>query len=300
VPVYNAEKYLHRCINSILSQTFIDFELLLINDGSKDGSGKICDEYAEKDCRIRVFHKENSGVSSTRNLGLEHSIGEYIAFIDSDDYIDKDYLKSFSLHYDFSMQGYIVHGKNDEICRYKHIVLVDKVGAELVWKGFTTSPWGKLFRRDIIKNNAIYFPCGISYGEDSVFIYHYLTYCTNAYITDAVGYHYIVYPYSLGHKKHPFEHLLMMFKLQFKYIKQLFENSRHNYLHRKTLLTLAEMMRLYQLSRIDIKQQQFLNDISIHYLNVFERMLLRSNALYNKYIGLYISINKRLISKLRQ
>ena len=72
VPVYNAEKYLHRCIDSILAQSYADFELLLIDDGSKDSSGKICDEYAQKDSRVRVFHKENGGVSSARNMGLEY------------------------------------------------------------------------------------------------------------------------------------------------------------------------------------------------------------------------------------
>ena len=88
VPVYNTEKYLHHCIDSILSQTFIDFELLLIDDGSKDSSGTICDEYAAKDNRVRVFHKENGGTSSARNMGLDNARGEYITFVDSDDWID--------------------------------------------------------------------------------------------------------------------------------------------------------------------------------------------------------------------
>ena len=77
VPVYNTEKYLHRCIDSILSQTFTDFEVLLIDDGSTDSSGEICDEYAAKDSRVRVFHKENGGVSSERNMGLDNAYGEY-------------------------------------------------------------------------------------------------------------------------------------------------------------------------------------------------------------------------------
>ena len=85
VPVYNAEKYLHKCIDSILTQTYTDFELLLINDGSKDNSGTICNEYAMKDSRIRVFHKENAGVSKARNMGLDNAKGEWITFVDSDD-----------------------------------------------------------------------------------------------------------------------------------------------------------------------------------------------------------------------
>lgn len=90
VPVYNAEKYLRRCVESILNQTFSDLELLLINDGSTDNSGAICDEYAEKDSRIQVFHKTNGGVSSTRNMGLVLAQGEWVTFVDADDWIETD------------------------------------------------------------------------------------------------------------------------------------------------------------------------------------------------------------------
>ena len=92
IPVYNAEKYLRRCVDSILAQIFTDFELLLIDDGSKDKSGVICDEYAKKDNRVKVFHKENGGVSSARNLGLDNARGEWIGFIDSDDMVKPEYL----------------------------------------------------------------------------------------------------------------------------------------------------------------------------------------------------------------
>ena len=91
VPVYNVEQYLPRCIDSILNQSFADFELLLIDDGSKDKSGTICDEYAAKDSRIRLFHKENGGVSSARNVGLDNARGEWLAFIDGDDEITEGY-----------------------------------------------------------------------------------------------------------------------------------------------------------------------------------------------------------------
>lgn len=92
VPIYNAEKYLYACVDSVLEQTYKDFELLLIDDGSKDNSGIICDEYAKKDGRIRVFHKQNGGVSSARNMGLDNAIGEWILFVDADDYITPECL----------------------------------------------------------------------------------------------------------------------------------------------------------------------------------------------------------------
>ena len=87
VPVYQVEKYIRQCIDSILAQTFTDFELILVDDGSKDNSGKICDEYAEKDKRIRVIHKENDGLSGARNKGLDNASGNYFMFVDGDDYI---------------------------------------------------------------------------------------------------------------------------------------------------------------------------------------------------------------------
>ena len=93
VPVYNVEQYLPRCIESILAQTYNDFELLLINDGSSDNSGNICDEYAKNNSRVRVFHKENGGVSSARNMGLDNAQGEYVVFVDSDDFIRNKYLE---------------------------------------------------------------------------------------------------------------------------------------------------------------------------------------------------------------
>ena len=110
VPVYNVEKYLSRCIDSILAQTFTDFELLLIDDGSKDKSGEICDEYANKDNHVKVFHKENGGVSSARNLGLDNAQGEWITFVDSDDFVNSDWLSYYAKSFDVDLivQGYQV------------------------------------------------------------------------------------------------------------------------------------------------------------------------------------------------
>ena len=93
IPVYNSAYFLDKCINSILSQSYSDFELLLINDGSTGNSGEICDRYAQKDSRVRVIHKINGGVSSARNIGLDQAKGEWITFVDSDDWVHEDFLK---------------------------------------------------------------------------------------------------------------------------------------------------------------------------------------------------------------
>ena len=92
VPIYNTEKYLHECLDSIINQTYANFEVLLVNDGSTDSSGIICQEYVKNDSRFRYFEKENGGVSSARNLGLERSEGVYITFIDSDDWVESNHL----------------------------------------------------------------------------------------------------------------------------------------------------------------------------------------------------------------
>ena len=108
VPVYNTSQFLPHCIDSILSQNFSDFELLLIDDGSTDGSGQICDAYAEKDNRIRVFHKKNGGVSSARNLGLCNAKGEWVTFVDSDDFVLNDY---FSICFEEGIGMYVQNWK---------------------------------------------------------------------------------------------------------------------------------------------------------------------------------------------
>ena len=123
VPVYNTEKYLPRCIESILAQTFTDFELILVNDGSTDKSGKICDEYAKKDSRIVVIHKENGGVSSARNKGIEISQGELISFIDADDWITPLYLSDLITDITSSFTDIVLHGRINVLSSNEKIII---------------------------------------------------------------------------------------------------------------------------------------------------------------------------------
>jgi glycosyltransferase involved in cell wall biosynthesis len=177
VPVYKVEQYLHRCIDSILSQSFTDFELILVDDGSPDNCGKICDEYAEKDNRVRVFHKPNGGVSSARNLGLDNACGEFIVFIDSDDSVDKDYfaeLVSFSCAYntDFVVIDVLKTPIVDET------VFLQKQDFNLLFSRYKldkfSPPWGKLFKRKLIEQTRLRFNSKVHIGEDVMFVLLYI------------------------------------------------------------------------------------------------------------------------------
>lgn len=196
VPVYNAEKYLSRCIDSILAQTFIDFELLLINDGSKDKSGDICDKYAIKDKRVKVFHKVNGGVSSARNFGLNHALGEWVCFCDSDDYVSNTYLhnleKQIICDKQIIMTGYDIIGseiknKYHNICLKKNEFIKFLLEKNII---FDTQPWGKLYNLKLIKSNNICFPENINLGEDAIFNIKYYCLCDCLTLSEDIDYHY--------------------------------------------------------------------------------------------------------------
>ena len=183
VPVYNAEKYLHRCIDSILVQSFTDFELLLINDGSKDNSGKICDEYAAKDSRIRVFHKENGGVSSARNLGLDNAKGDYIMFVDSDDYMFPEMCELMVATIESKRTDLAVCGTTETGGGYwcpvadKDYTLTQLKDSfvELLHTELLSPPWNKIFKRSIIDGQRFFE--GVSFGEDLIFNLEYIDKC---------------------------------------------------------------------------------------------------------------------------
>ncbi len=180
VPVYKVEKYLPECIESILAQTFTDFELILVDDGSPDNSGKICDDYAARDSRIRVFHKENGGVSSARNLGLDNARGEWVTFVDSDDWLESPgtlhHLSgSLTSDVDILFFGYSIHNHCKSPPRRTFIPRMGtrRTRAEtytsLYLGGFINSPCAKVFRRTPFCD-AIRYPEGIGLSEDTIFV----------------------------------------------------------------------------------------------------------------------------------
>ena len=200
VPVYNVEKVVSRCIESILNQSIADFELILVDDGSEDTSGILCDEYATKDQRIYVVHQENRGVSHARNTGLEIAKGKSIVFIDSDDYIEKEYLKAFcETEADMIVSGYKISGYdlNEIIIRNygaKHVLRLDEERyAELYEKGMLNYVWAKCFRANLIIENKIYFDEELQVSEDTAFVAQYTAHCKTVSIIDSTGYNYIKY-----------------------------------------------------------------------------------------------------------
>lgn len=173
VPVYNAEAYLHRCVDSLLAQTFRDFEILLIDDGSPDKSGEICDQYAQKDARIRVFHKTNGGVSSARQLGIEQAKGKYSIHCDPDDWAEPNmlealYKKAIATDADMVICDFFVDStQNTTICKqpiksnHSNVVLI-----QLLENGLHGSTCNKLIKHSLYSQYNINFPKGIDYCED--------------------------------------------------------------------------------------------------------------------------------------
>lgn len=195
VPVYNTEKYLPRCIDSILAQTFTDFELILINDGSSDNSGAICDEYAAKDKRITVIHKENGGVSSARNKGIEIAQGEWIAFVDSDDYIANNMLTSFKIksedNTDIKIGRITSLGYNANVSGpiSDRTISIDEL--RLYTKQLNIqSPCSKLYKSSIIQNFKITFDKNIRVSEDLLFNIEVLLNCSHISFYNNANYYY--------------------------------------------------------------------------------------------------------------
>lgn len=196
VPVYNVEEYLPACLESIKRQTFKDYEVILVDDGSPDNSGRICDEYVDKNINWRVIHQENGGLSSARNSGLNVAKGEYICFVDSDDTVDDNYLL-FLYHAlvdsqaDIGICGYqrILCSEDVQSTREveKSVLCQDELWQE-VFGNLNNSSCNKIYRRKLIGN--IRFMDGLYHGEDLMFNLAYIINCSRAVMIDTPLYHY--------------------------------------------------------------------------------------------------------------
>ncbi len=195
VPVYNAEKKIRRCIDSILSQVYENWELILIDDGSSDNSGDVCDYYAQKDARIEVLHQENQGPSIARNKGLAIARGEYVCFIDADDYVLPSYLSDFNLDsgVDMALQGLTLSyaKSNSEIKMQPLSTFVSNREPFLAnmnnCYNLLLGPVCKAYKAILVRKYGIKFPIDIKYGEDRVFVLQYLSCCGGRFYVNAVS-----------------------------------------------------------------------------------------------------------------
>ena len=183
IPIYNRQKYLVRCFDSIINQTMSELEIILVDDGSEDGSGRICDAYAEKDKRFRVIHKENGGVSSARNSGMAVMSGDYCCFVDSDDYIFENYISVL-------LNNLKLYCCDVSVCGLSRSNTAEDLGGTAVLNrreaqlslfnetdGIKGYIGGKLFKTDIIKRNNIKFDENQALAEDLLFLFDYLKCC---------------------------------------------------------------------------------------------------------------------------
>lgn len=196
IPVYNVEKYLRECLDSILNQTLKEFEVILVDDGSPDNSGIICDEYANRDSRFKVIHKINAGVSAARNTGLKEAKGKWVTFIDSDDFVEKTFLENLyqpiteGLKVDF-VQGGCVNYKNGEVesieQQYDYFYSTDSEALLNRFRGLAVS---KLLKTNIIAENNIVFDEKMRIAEDMVFTLDYIKHVSSYVFVPEIGYYY--------------------------------------------------------------------------------------------------------------
>ncbi|MGI6094377.1 MAG: glycosyltransferase [Lachnospiraceae bacterium] len=236
MPVYNAEKTLKRCVESILNQEYTDFELLLIDDGSSDLSGSMCDEYAAQDTRVRVLHKENTGVSDTRNCGIQMAEGKYLQFVDADDWITADATKL--------MVREAVERKCELVISDFYRVVGDRVShkGSIKEEGLLTREafaehmkdnpadfyygvlWNKLFSRDIIIENGIRMDEKVSWCEDFLFNLEYILHVDHVFVLTVPIYYYMKTEGSLVSQAKSMSHVVRTKLYVFEYYNNFFKN----------------------------------------------------------------------------
>lgn len=225
IPVYNAADLLPRAVDSVLMQDFPAYEIILVNDGSTDGSAQVCDEFAEQEQRVRVIHKENGGVSSARNAGIEAAVGEYVMFLDADDAIRYGSLDSlYCRGCDFVLAGFekieggsrtssfrpagdCVYTGPDEVCRFFDKVLPKKNTYIL------NSACFKLFSRTLLMSRGIRFVEGLSFAEDKIFVMSFLEHADKVRTVPVVAYSYFIRPSSLSSDMKSEAHAEEIYKL---------------------------------------------------------------------------------------
>lgn len=236
IPVYNVDKYLSRCLDSVIAQTYKNFEAICVNDGSTDNSLSILNKYAKKDSRIKIITQQNKGPSETRNTGLKKAIGEYICFIDSDDFVHSQYLEILLKNANkntISKCFFLNFSNNTNIENFKITDIKKNIFQANTYyektKDINLTAWGKLYHKEIISD--IYFNNKCFFSEDVLFNADVLTSKINIAELSVPLYYYFQNPLSLIHKKSSIKKIMSLL-LVAEELSQKFSNNKHIYKNR--------------------------------------------------------------------
>lgn len=281
IPIYNVEKYLERCIESVINQTYSNIEIILVDDGSSDNCPQICDEYREKDFRIKVLHKQNGGLSDARNEGLKIANGDYVLFVDSDDYIEKDTCEKFCAFIDkgadILVGDGIVSGGNCDIGHIKELgefKSYDFIKKSLIENKFPKVVWVNLYRRAFLCEKDLNFKKGILHEDENFTPKAFLQADTVIY-TGICFYNYIIRENSITTQKDKTKNAIDVYD------------------------TCVELYSIYK-NLADKKLKKLLMDnLAVIYLNVFQAGKLYQYGKEFIHKRFLIKTSKRLKTKLK-
>ena len=238
IPVYNVKQYVQECVDSLLMQTYKNIEIILVDDGSYDGSASICDSYGEKYNNIMVYHLKNSGVSNARNYGIKKSTGKFITFVDSDDFIEKDTIKKMvdaMLEFNVQMvacgykriyKNYMEESSYTTVGKHTNTEACKEIFKEKSIKGFSCA---KMYNREIIINCGISFDTEITMCEDLLFVYQYINNISNIYIIDNNLYNYRMRKSSASNSKKEDETVLIAVEKMIKVNSEFYNYAGYYY-----------------------------------------------------------------------
>ena len=299
IPIYGVELYLKQCIESVLSQTYQNLQIILVNDGSKDQCGEICDYFAVKDTRIQVIHKQNEGLVNARKSGLALAKGEFVTFIDGDDWVGKNFIYNLiqpAIRYntDFTIAGYIreFYGKEDKIHPkltegyYNKEDLLKTVLPNAIYNGIffqhgiSTYVWNKLFKLSNLKKYLTIIDKNIVMGEDAALTYPYLFNCDSLYITNATDYYYRQRPNSIVKSVPNLQLEYSQLSLLFKHLKK--------YLPSKSIVDLDVQLKFYFYSQILIRSggviNSDINTIPFSNINSAKNLVIFSSGAFGQHL----------------
>lgn len=306
IPIYNSEEFLLRCLESVATQDFKEnYEVILIDDGSTDNSGEICDKFVENNTNFTVYHVPNNGVSSARNYGLDKAIGEFVMFVDSDDEIPSDCLSNlYSPKADFVVGGSI---RIEDCKKTTYAPEMDKYfdinhGVDFIPLLSTTvlfdGPCAKLYRRTIILNNNLSFNKALSYAEDKLFVYTFLTHAESFKVVSKNVYHQIKRSNSLSSVTNSDNHVkqLMVFLplylrtisiLKEKYPCETIQNYYHNDIVLRYVFRILNIFEKKRCSSLRYKNVAYISKL-------LNKDVLLKGSINNKYINRCVSISNNL------